>query len=114
MKTSLCVVLLLSFTYSPSVLAHAVGEDMAAAANKFLTALSAEERSKATFEFKDKERLNWHYIPRERKGLAFRDMNSDQQRLAHGLIRSALSQHGYAKATNIIALETVLAELEGA
>jgi len=114
MKTSLCVVLLLSFTYIPSVFAHAVGEDMASAANKFLAALSAEEKSKATFEFKDKERLNWHYIPRDRKGLAFRDMNLDQQRLAHGLIRSALSQHGYAKATNIIALETVLAELEGA
>jgi hypothetical protein len=114
MKTCLPLVVLLSFTYIQNGLAHAVGDDMAAAANKFLAALGSEEKSKAAFEFKDQERLNWHYIPKDRKGLAFRDMNSEQQRLAHALIRSAMSQHGYSKATNIISLELVLQELEGA
>jgi uncharacterized protein DUF3500 len=113
MKTCLPLVVLLSFTYIQNSLAHAVGDDMAAAANKFLAALGSEEKSKAVFEFKDQERLNWHYIPKDRKGLAFRDMNSEQQRLAHALIRSAMSQHGYSKATNIISLELVLQELEG-
>jgi uncharacterized protein DUF3500 len=113
MKTCLPLVVLLSFTYIQNSLAHAVGDDMAAAANKFLAALGSDERSKAAFEFKDQERLNWHYIPKDRKGLAFRDMNSEQQRLAHALIRSAMSQHGYSKATNIISLELVLQELEG-
>lgn len=111
MKTHFWLILILSFTYN--VFAH-VAEDMAAAANKFLAALSAEEKAKAAFEFKDQERVNWHYIPKERKGLPFREMNSEQQRLAHALIRSAMSQHGYAKATNIISLEAVLHELEGA
>jgi len=114
MKAAFLLLALISFIYNPAARAHDVGEDMAAAANKFLGALSAEEKAKAAFEFKNAERLNWHYIPRDRKGLAFKEMNSEQQRLAHGLIRSAMSQHGYAKATNIISLELVLQEMEGA
>jgi Protein of unknown function (DUF3500) len=114
MKAAFVLLALISFIYTPAVLAHDVGEDMAAAANKFLGALSAEEKAKAAFEFKDAERVNWHYIPKDRKGLAFKEMNSEQQRLAHALIRSGMSQHGYAKATNIISLEAVLQEMEGA
>jgi hypothetical protein len=114
MKTCLWVVVLLSFTYIQNAFGHVVADDMAAAASKFLAALSAEQKSKATFEFKDNERLNWHYIPRDRKGLSFGEMKPEQQRLAHALIQSAMSQHGYAKATNIISLESVLQELEGA
>lgn len=114
MKTCVPLVLLLSFNYIPQIWAHAVAEDMAAAANKFLSALSADEKAKAAFPFKDEERVNWHFVPKDRKGLPFKEMNSEQQRLAHALIRSAMSQHGYAKATNIMNLELVLQELEGA
>src|SRR5688572_28746901 len=113
MKTWFWVVALLSFTYIKNSFAHVVADDMAAAANKFLAALSGEQKSKVSFEFKDNERVNWHYIPRDRKGLPFADMNSEQQRLAHALIQSAMSHHGYTKATNIISLESVLQELEG-
>src|SRR5688572_8606441 len=114
MKTRFWLLALLSFIYIPAVHAHDVGQDMARAASKFLGALSAEEKAKASFPFKDEERLNWHFVPKERKGFPFKEMNSDQQRLAHALIRSAMSPHGYAKATNIMNLELVLQELEGA
>ena len=114
MKASFWLGVLLSLIYIPLARSHDVAEDMAAAANKFLAALSGEEKSKATFEFKDAERLNWHFVPKDRKGLPLREMNPEQQKLAHALIRSGLSQHGYAKATNIISLELVLQELEGA
>lgn len=114
MKTRFWLLALLSFTYIAAVHAHDVGQDMARAASKFLSALSAEEKAKASFPFKDQERLNWHFVPKERKGFPFKEMNSDQQRLAHALIRSAMSPHGYAKATNIMNLELVLQELEGA
>ncbi|HKQ38345.1 MAG TPA: DUF3500 domain-containing protein, partial [Verrucomicrobiae bacterium] len=113
MKAFWSVGVILYLIYIPQGRSHDVAQEMAAAANKFLAALGGEEKAKATFEFKDGERLNWHFIPKDRKGLPFKEMNSEQQQLAHALIRSALSQHGYAKATNIMSLELVLQEMEG-
>jgi hypothetical protein len=86
---------------------------MTDAANKFLAALSPEQRAKATFDWKSDERENWHYIPRDRKGLPVKEMNSEQHVLAFALLASGLSHQGYAKATNIMSLESVLADLEG-
>jgi len=113
MKAFFYLWVLLSLIYIPCARSHDVAEEMASAANKFLAALGNDEKAKATFEFKDAERLNWHFVPKDRKGLPFKEMNSEQQRLAHALMRSALSQHGYAKTTNIMSLELVLQELEG-
>jgi hypothetical protein len=86
---------------------------MANAANNFLAALTPEQRTKATFELKSDERLNWHFIPKERKGLPLKELTSAQRHLAYGLLSSGLSQRGYAKATTIMSLEQVLAEVEG-
>jgi hypothetical protein len=47
---------------------------MSAAATGLWKALSPEQQAKARFEFKDEERLNWHFIPRERKGLPLKEM----------------------------------------
>src|SRR5262245_26455324 len=91
---------------------HPAAEQMAAAANKFLASLNAEQKAKAQFEFKADERLNWHYIPKDRLGLTLKDMSAEQRQLAHALLRSGYSDHGYAKATNIVSLEPILAELE--
>jgi len=35
---------------------------MADAADRFLATLSAEQKAKATFDFDDKERFNWHFL----------------------------------------------------
>lgn len=86
---------------------------MTTAAKKFLGSLSPELRAKATFEFKDDERLNWHFIPKERKGLTLKEMEPAQRELALALLATGLSHQGYAKATNIMSLENVLAALEG-
>ena len=92
--------------------AHVAGEEMAAAANKFLNALTPEQRTAATFDFKSEERPNWFFIPKVRKGLTLQKMTPDQRAIAHALLRSGLSTQGYQKATNIISLEAVLKELE--
>jgi hypothetical protein len=89
-----------------------LGEEMASAANAFLGALTAEQKAKAVYEFKDEERYDWHFIPKSRKGLPFKEMTPAQQKLAHGLLNSGLSQRGYAKAVTIMSLEEVLAALE--
>jgi hypothetical protein len=83
-------------------------------AKQFLASLTPEQRTKATFRFEDDERMNWHFIPKERKGLPFREMAPEQKHLAHALLSAGLSQRGYVKATTIMSLEVVLRELEKA
>src|SRR5262245_43904687 len=72
---------------------------MAAAANAWLAALTADGRRRATFAFDDKERLNWHYVPRTREGLPFKDMSAAARSAAHELTKASLSGAGYDKAT---------------
>jgi hypothetical protein len=90
---------------------------MAAAARDFLTALSAEQRDRATFAFDDGERTRWHFIPSEmhpRRGVAIGEMSEAQRARAHDLLASGLSRGGYSTATAVMELEAVLRELEGA
>jgi len=87
---------------------------MAVAAHKFLDSLTPEQRAKTAFPFKSDERSNWFFIPKVREGLTLKAMTPAQRTLAHTLLRTGLSAQGYQKATNIISLEPVLKELEGA
>ena len=90
-----------------------VSEEMVAAASGFWKSLRPEQQAKARFEFKDEERLNWHFIPRDRKGLPIKDMTADQRKLAVALLSTALSSKGLEKATTIMSIEQILAEMEG-
>lgn len=85
---------------------------MSDTANAFLNSLSAEQKGKAVFEFKDDERLNWHFIPKTRKGLPLKQMSHDQRHLAHALLSAGVSQQGYIKATSIMSLEEILKVME--
>src|SRR5215468_9587987 len=67
---------------------------MTECANRFLAALDANQRGKATFRFDADERMNWHFIPKERKGLSLREMTPYQQHLASAQLRAGLSQTG--------------------
>ena len=53
--------------------AHSPADEMAAAANNFLAALTKDQQVTAVFPFKDDERFDWHFIPKPRKGLPFKD-----------------------------------------
>ena len=89
---------------------------MSSAAQKWLDALSAEQRGRGTFPFDSEERQRWHFIPNEsfaRKGVAFKEMSEPQRALAHGLIKTGLSAKGYLTATAIMELEKLLGDLEG-
>lgn len=87
--------------------------DMADAATRFLAALTDDLRSKATFAWTNDERLNWQFVPVERKGVQLRELSVAQQHLAHGLLGTALSHRGHLKATTIMSLEQVLQDIEG-
>jgi Protein of unknown function (DUF3500) len=88
------------------------GSRMAVAADRFLKSLDAELAKKVRYDFDSEERLNWHFIPRERKGVPLGDLYSEQRALAFGLIQSGLAGSGYLKATSIMSLEAVLRQLE--
>jgi len=86
--------------------------DMADAARRFLAALPADQRTRARFDFADAERVNWHYIPRERRGVPLGELAVAQRQLANGFLATALGRRGLLKATSIMALEEVLRERE--
>jgi Protein of unknown function (DUF3500) len=85
---------------------------MTECANRFLAALDVKQRGKATFPFDAEERMNWHFIPKERKGLPLREMTPYQKHLASALLAAGLSQAGYIKAVTIMSLEDVLKIIE--
>ena len=85
---------------------------MTECANRFLASLDPDQRGKALLPFDSDERMNWHYIPKERKGLPLREMASHQKHLASALLAAGLSQTGYIKAATIMSLEDVLKVME--
>ncbi len=91
----------------------ASGQKMVAAAKAFLGTLTPEQKKLASFAFDDKERLNWHFIPRPRNGLPIRQLEGDSLKAAHALLQSGLSTVGYDQALNVMSLEEVLYLLEG-
>jgi hypothetical protein len=84
---------------------------MAEAAALFLASLSPEQRSQANFPIDSPERFTWDYRPHARSGLAWRDLDRSQQKLAYALLASGLSRQGHAKALAIMSLESVLQSL---
>jgi hypothetical protein len=87
---------------------------MAEAAAAWLASLGPAQRAKAAFGFPDDgERTRWYYTPDERGGLPLAEMDPVQQRLAHRLVASGLSEGGYATAATIMGLENVLDAREG-
>ena len=82
-------------------------------AHNFLAALTSDQAAKAKFTFADEERYNWHYIPKERKGISLKELNATQYKTAMQLLQTALSDTGFEKTTAVIKLEAVLREVEG-
>jgi hypothetical protein len=84
---------------------------MAAAARSWLESVGGRPDARAAFD--DGARLDWHYVPRRRRGVLLRDMTPGQRAAASALLRAGLSPRGVERAEATMALEAVLAELEG-
>jgi len=85
---------------------------MATATEAFLKSLSPEQRLLASLPFGDDQRQDWHYIPKPRKGIPYKQLGEEQIKLANTLLRVGLSQQGFRKASTIMSLEPILAEIE--
>lgn len=96
----------------PAAGLSAVSAEMAQAATRLLESLSPEQRKTATFDFKDNERFNWHFIPRPRKGVTLKEMTEPQRELARALLKSGLSDRGNQTVLTIMSIEQILHDIE--
>jgi hypothetical protein len=87
-------------------------EELTRSVGAWLGGLDAGQRERAMYPFESPERFVWDYRPGERGGLALADMRQDQRSAAMTVLRTALSERGADEVASIIALETVLGELE--
>jgi hypothetical protein len=92
----------------------AAAREITAAVRAWLDRLNDSERAQATFPFETPERLVWAYTPDPRMGLAIRDMRPDQRADSSAIVASAMSTRTAAEIAEIIALETILGQLERA
>lgn len=85
---------------------------MRAAASTFTSSLRPELRERAVMALEEPNRLDWHYVPRARRGVSLKEMNDAEREAAHSLLREGLSSRGYLKAMLIVAMEDVLRGIE--
>src|SRR5580658_9622134 len=82
---------------------------MRSAALTLLGALSDQERALAAQPFGDAAARRWlEYRPRHRPGACLAQLSLPARKAAHRLLATGLSEHAYAQAMSIIALEEVL------
>jgi hypothetical protein len=86
--------------------------EMKSAADAFLGTLDDSKRSKAAFPFDSDQRENFKFTPQNRTGLPIKEMDEAQLKAAMKLLDTALSDKGKLKASQVMTLEGVLAELE--
>ncbi|HLO98218.1 MAG TPA: DUF3500 domain-containing protein, partial [Fimbriimonas sp.] len=86
--------------------------EMTIAAKAFIESLTPEQRQQAVFAPDSPERTKWAFVPLDRKGVAWRDMNDAQKAAGVKLLKTALSDEGYKKVEDIRGLESILRTLE--
>ena len=82
---------------------------MRSAAMALLDALDEEQRKLVARPFTDHAARRWlEYRPRHRPGACIADLSVAGRKGAHRLLATGLSEHSYAQAMSIVALEEVL------
>ena len=92
--------------------AHDLAKEFSDAAALFLKSLDDDQTKTVQFKFDAPLRKDWHFIPKERKGLSLKQMKPHQRGLAMVLVQTALSHRGYSTSMQIMAMEQVLRDLE--
>jgi hypothetical protein len=88
------------------------GPSASVAARELVALVNERTRSQLLQPFTDEARSDWHYVPRTRTGVAWRDMNEPERQAARTLLRTALTAPGLDKVHAIMQLEIALRELE--
>ncbi len=85
-----------------------------AAAQAFVASLSGGDREKAALPAADTARTQMNYVPMVRAGVPLDELDDPQKAHALSLLRTGLSDTGFATAQRIIEHEDILRELEKA
>jgi len=88
---------------------------MAEAAIAFVEKLDDKLRGSALSSLDSDERATWSNLPIimvETPGLLIRDMNDEQRKATHALLRASMSSQGYAKVAGVMWLDDVLRDIE--
>lgn len=91
---------------------NSMAQNAAPAANKFISTLDSTQRLRTLYPFDIDERYNFHYIPKERKGIMINDLNEAQKQAAFNLVKTCLSEDAVKKVKAIMQLDNVLKQLE--
>jgi hypothetical protein len=91
-----------------------VADQMSSAAVALLATLDDGQRQRAGYAFDDEKARRWlEYRPERRPGACIAELSVAARKAAHRLLATALSEHAFAQAMGIIALEEVLDREEG-
>ena len=86
---------------------------MRIAAAALLASLDRTQRELAARPFADEAARRWlEYRPRRRPGACLAELTGTARKAAHRLLATGLSEHAYAQAMGIVALEEVLDRTE--
>ena len=89
--------------------AETLAASMRAAASGLLAALDDDQRELAALSFGDEAARRWlEYRPQPRPGACLALLSPAARKAAHRLLATALSEHAFAQAMVIVALEEVL------
>jgi uncharacterized protein DUF3500 len=89
-----------------------VASRIGVAVASWLDGLDPEQRSKAAWDFDTPERFIWDYRPGLRRGVSLGEMIEPQRTAALAILDASLSDRGAAEVRAVMALETILGELE--
>jgi len=82
------------------------------ATNKFLAALTPEQRAKTVFKADDIEWRMWNNVHRyARQGVSFKEMTDAQRESGFNLLKASLSAKGLEQSRNIMRLNETIAEM---
>ncbi len=87
--------------------------EMARRTRELIEIFTEAQRRQALYAFDAEARFDWHYFPRQRPGLALRDMTLAQQERVWALLGAGLSEQGLEKTRGVIRTEAILGELTG-
>jgi len=112
MKCVFVLLLVLAFAVPARGHEESAANEMATAANNLIASFSPDQKAASLFAMDHDHRLDWHYIPKARKGTTLKEMTAQQRHLTTALLAASLSAKGLVKTSNIMSLEEVLKRIE--
>lgn len=91
---AMCLALLAPLAWAQT---PAQGSSASAAALRLIEATPAGERGDLVYPFSEAARSDWHYTPRRRDGLAWKQMSTAQRAATTALLQPALNERGHDK-----------------